>query len=301
MSPGSVPPLDAADGSLVSVRLGFVPDYDPVTYRAAELAGYEQVAADYDRWLAAATGRFADPLLDLLAPAPGDRVLDAACGPGVLSLRLLPRVRPGGSCLGIDFSPAMIRLARANGTGVPEVAFEVMDVERLDLPDASFDRVACGFGLMHFPDAAAALASLRRVLKPGGRLALSVWAPLDRVEFMALVLRTVKELAPDAGFPPGPPMFGFGTAAALAPLFAGAGLVGPEFREVAVDLVFPDFDAYWNALVLGAARLGGVVRVLPDAARADLVARLKAATASRTGPGGLRLGAAAFLAVGTAA
>lgn len=273
-----------------------LPPYDVETYRAAELAGYESVAADYDRWLARATAQFAEPLLDLLAPRPGERLLDAACGPGVLTLRALPRLRPGGTCLGADFSAGMIRLARTNAAGIRDARFEVMDVERLALPDASFDAAVCGFGLMHFPDAAAALRSLFRVLKPGGRLALSVWAPLERVEFMALMLRTVKEVAPAAGFPPGPPMFGFGTPDVLRPLLAGAGFAEPEFREAAVDLAFPSFDAYWNALVLGAARLGGVVRALPEAVRAELVVRLRAATAPRTGSGGLTLPGAACLA-----
>ena len=273
-----------------------MPDYDMESYRTAELAGYQAVAADYDRWLARATGQFAEPLLDLLDPHPGHRLLDAACGPGVLTLRALPRVRPGGQCLGVDFSDRMIQLARTNAAGVRDARFEVMDVERLALPEGAFDAAVCGFGLMHFPDAAAALASLHRVLKPGGRLALSVWAPLERVGFMALMLTTVKEVAPTAGFPPGPAMFGFGTEAALAPLLHHAGFRDPEFREVAVDLTFPSFDAYWNALVLGAARLGGVVRALPEAARDELVMRLKAATAARTGPAGLALTGSAFMA-----
>src|SRR6185436_1839778 len=98
-----------------------------------------------------------------------------------------------------------------------------------------------------------------------------------------LMLKTVKEVAPGAGFPPGPPMFGFGTEAVLAPLFTAAGFERPVVREASVEVSFPSFDAYWNALVLGAARLGGVVRALPEAARAELVTRLRAATADRLG------------------
>lgn len=274
--------------------------FDPDAYRRAELDGYETVAADYDRWLSRSTARFAEPLLDRLDLKPGHQVLDAACGPGVLTLRLLPRVRPGGQCLGVDFSPRMVRLALTNAANVKGARFEVMDVERLALPAAAFDRVACGFGLMHFPDAGAALAEFRRVLKPGGRLALSVWAELPRVEFMRLMLETVKAVAPDAGFPPGPPMFGFGTDAVLRPLLEHAGFSGVAFAETAVDLEFPTFEAWWNALVCGAARLGGVVRALTESQRADFAGRLRELVRDRTGPGGFTLRGAAFLATAVA-
>lgn len=273
-----------------------MPDWNVDAYRTLEHDGYEAVAADYDRWLAAVTGRFADPLLDLAAPRPGERVLDAACGPGVLTRGLLPRIRPGGRVTGIDFSERMVALATTHLGAEPDAGFEVMDVERLGFPAATFDLAICGFGLMHFPDAGRALAEVRRVLKPGGRIALSVWAELPRVEFMATILTAVKAVAPDAGFPPGPPMFGFGTPAALAPLLTSAGFDRHAFREAAVELVFPTFDHYWNALVLGAARLGGVVRALSPDRQAALRERVTTALASRRTADGFVLRGAAQLA-----
>jgi len=273
-----------------------MPAYDPDAYRTIEHLGYEQVAADYDRWLAAATSQFAEPLLDLAGLTPGARVLDAACGPGVLTLRALPRIRPGGTCLGVDFSGRMIQIARTNAGGIRGVQFDEMDVEKLALPDGMFDAAVCGFGLMHFPNPSAALAELRRVLKPGGRLTLSVWAELPKVEFMKLMLDAVMAAAPGVGFPPGPPMFGLGSEAALTPLLASAGFVQPVFREAATQLTFASFDAWWNALVLGAARLGGVVRGLPEETQGRLRSGLVAATAVRTGPQGLILSGTAFLA-----
>lgn len=274
-----------------------MPAWDADAYRKMEHDGYEAVAADYDRWLAVVTARFADPLLDLATPRNGDRVLDAACGPGVLTSRLLPRIRPDGRCTGIDFSERMIGLARAHLGQDPAAGFEVMDVERLEFAAATFDLAVCGFGLMHFPDAGRALAELRRVLKPGGRIALSVWAELPRVEFMATILTAVKAVAPDAGFPPGPPMFGYGTPAALQPLLDAAGFTRPLFREVGIELEFPTFDHYWNALVLGAARLGGVVRALPADRQAALRDRVAGALAPRRSGEGYTLRGAAQLAM----
>ncbi len=273
-----------------------MPAWDVDAYRILEHQGYETVAEDYDRWLAAVTARFGPPLLDLAAPAPGERVLDAACGPGVLTRLLLPNIAPGGTCTGVDFSGRMIALARQHLDAEPGVRFETGDVERLPHPAGSFDLAVCGFGLMHFPDAARALAELHRVLRPGGRVALSVWAELPNVEFMATILTAVKAVAPDAGFPPGPPMFGFGTRAALEPLLRAAGFSDPVFREAHVDLAFPSFDHYWNALVLGAARLGGVVRALPADRQAALRDRVATALESRRAPEGFVLRGAAFLA-----
>ncbi len=272
-------------------------EYAPEIYRQEEHAGYEAVAADYDRWLAKTTAQFAEPLLNLLDLSPGQQILDAATGPGVLALRALPRIRPGGTCLGIDFSQAMIQLARTNAADVNGASFKVMDVERLELPEGAFDRAMCGFGLMHFPSAAKALAELHRVLKPGGKLACSVWGELSKVEFMKIMLDAVKAVAPQAGFPPGPPMFGFGSEAALAPLLKGAGFTQLAFSAVQTELTFRSFDDYWNALVLGAARMGGVVRSLSEDARQKLMQRLKEVTNRRQGPQELMLGATAFLAV----
>lgn len=270
--------------------------YDLETYRQAEHAGYEAVAADYDRWLAATTAQFAGPLLDLLDLRPGQRLLDAATGPGVLARHALPRIRPGGTCLGIDFSQHMIQHARTNLAGQPEVEFKVMDIERLDLPAGGFDRVMCGFGLMHFPSAAQALAEMYRVLKPGGRMACSVWAELPHVEFMKIMLDAVKTVAPLAGFPPGPPMFGFGSEAILGPLLATAGFSQSVFAVAPAELVFPSFDAYWNALVLGAARMGGVVRSLSPDAQQAMIRRVKEVVAAHQGPKGITLTGAAFIA-----
>jgi demethylmenaquinone methyltransferase/2-methoxy-6-polyprenyl-1,4-benzoquinol methylase len=96
----------------------------------------------------------------------GDRVLDAACGTGDLALADL---RAGGRVTGVDFSPAMLERARAKTT---EVEWLEADATALPLADGSFDAATIGFGLRNIPDYAAGLGELRRVLRPGGRLAV---------------------------------------------------------------------------------------------------------------------------------
>lgn len=127
-------------------------------------------------------------VIELLDARPPMHVVDLACGPGTLTARLAQLVSPGGHVVGVDLAPGMIELARA--AGIANARFEVMDIERLAFPDASFDAAACGHGLQFAPDLAQALSEARRVLRPNARFAASVplqgrsepvWAMLDAV------------------------------------------------------------------------------------------------------------------------
>src|SRR5438874_2643921 len=127
-------------------------------------------------------------VIELLELKPGMRVLDLACGPGTLSKPLAALVGPNGSLVGVDLAEGMIALAR--GAGIPNATFEVMDLEQLTFPHASFDAAACGHGLQFVPDLSRALAEARRVLRPLSRFAASVplnndhhrpWQVIDEV------------------------------------------------------------------------------------------------------------------------
>src|SRR5947209_15975789 len=108
---------------------------------------------------------------------PGQTALDLCTGTGKLAHELLPFVRPSGRVVGIDFSPAMLELARGRE---PEVEFRLGDVTRLNEPDASVDAVTIGFGLRNLVDREAALREMFRVLRPGGRLVILEFAPPPR-------------------------------------------------------------------------------------------------------------------------
>ncbi len=117
-------------------------------------------------------------VIELARAEPGMRILDLACGPGNLSRRLAAQVVPGGELVGVDLAPGMIQLARS--AGIPNARFEVMDIERLEFADGTFDAAVCGHGLQFVPDLGRALREARRVLKAGGGLAASV--PISTVQ-----------------------------------------------------------------------------------------------------------------------
>jgi ubiquinone/menaquinone biosynthesis C-methylase UbiE len=127
---------------------------------------------------------WASRVIESANPQPGERVLDVACGTGIVARNVAPRVGSQGSVVGLDLSPDMIDVARAEPeTDGLAVEWRAGPAERLPFPDGSFDLVLCQFGLMFFTDRHAALSEMHRVLRPDGRAVLSVWQGLDRHPF----------------------------------------------------------------------------------------------------------------------
>jgi SAM-dependent methyltransferase len=130
----------------------------------------DDAAAAYERYLVPAVfGPFADRLIELAQPRPADRALDVACGTGIVARRLAPRVR---HTVGLDLNAGMLAVARSNN---PSIEWLAGDAAATALPDGSFDLVVCQQGLQYIPDRTAAVLEMRRLLAPGGRLALSAW------------------------------------------------------------------------------------------------------------------------------
>jgi SAM-dependent methyltransferase len=141
-----------------------------------------------------------DHLMRVVEVRPGERWLDVATGTGEIAVRA---ARRGASVTGLDLAPGLIEAARgrARGAGV-EVALEVGDAERLPYPDAGFDVVSSGFGVMFAPDQRAAAAELARVTRPGGRLAVLSWHPSRGVaEFFRVMAAYMPPLPEGVGNP----------------------------------------------------------------------------------------------------
>ena len=142
---------------------------DPKQFSAFELSGWDTNISGYDSAFGAVARQTVRPMLDAARVTRGMRVLDVCCGPGMLAAGALER---GAEATGLDFSLEAVELARRL---VPNGRFEQGDAQALPFPAESFDAVLCGYGLMHLPEPAAALREMLRVLRPGGRAALSVW------------------------------------------------------------------------------------------------------------------------------
>jgi SAM-dependent methyltransferase len=135
-------------------------------------------------------------VIDLVDAKPGMRVLDLACGPGTLTRRLAALVGPGGSVVGVDLSAGMIALARS--TAAANISYEVMDIEALSFPSASFDGAACGHGLQFLPNLGRALGEARRVLRSGARFGASVPLSGQRERAWEIVDQVIDRRLPPA-------------------------------------------------------------------------------------------------------
>jgi ubiquinone/menaquinone biosynthesis C-methylase UbiE len=141
-------------------------------------------------------------LVEAIHPQPGHSVLELAAGLGDTGLLAAQLVAPGGRVLITDGSDNMVAAARehAEEVGATNVELRSMQAEWIDLPTASVDGVICRFGYMLLLDPEAALRETRRVLKPGGRVALAVWDDLERNPWMKVLREAVAELLATAGF-----------------------------------------------------------------------------------------------------
>lgn len=140
-----------------------------------------------------------EPMVDLVAPEPSSRIVDLACGSGLMVRHLLSRLDSSGTVHGVDIDSAMLAYADAT-VDDDRVSWHESDATRLPLETGSVDRVCCHQGLQFFPDRLAALAEARRVLEPAGRLVVATWGRLEDNPWPAALSGAVRRiLGEDAG------------------------------------------------------------------------------------------------------
>jgi SAM-dependent methyltransferase len=166
-------------------------------------------------------GAWAGPVADAAAITTGNKVLDVGCGTGVLAREALRRVGQKGQVVGLDLNEGMLAVA---ARAEPKIRWRQGDAASLPFDDASFDVVVSQFALMYFPDRVASLSQMWRTLAPGGRLAVAVWASLDRARgYRILVDITAGRNGHEAADVLAAP-FVLGDQAGLAKLFADSGI-----------------------------------------------------------------------------
>jgi SAM-dependent methyltransferase len=195
-----------------------------------------------------------------LAPKPGDTVLELGAGPGDTGFAAAAIVGERGRLISTDFSPDMVDVARRRGAelGLDNVDYRVMDAERIELDSDSVDGVLCQSGYMLMPDPAAALSETRRVLRAGGRLALSVWGGPEDNPWASVAGRILVERGHMPAPEPGAPgVFGLAAEERTRALLEGAGFTAVRTEEVAMRWAFGDLEDYesWLTEVAGAFAL----------------------------------------------
>lgn len=246
----------------------------------------------YQRYLVPAmTALWAADLADRAALRPGERALDVACGTGVVARVAAERLGPGGRVAALDINAGMLAVARSLPpvSGAP-IEWHEGTALALPFPEAAFDVVLCQLGLQFLPDRAAALAQMRGVLAPGGRLALSVFGPIEHNPAThALADALDRHLGPGASAAKRTE-HALADAGALRALVERAG-----FADVAIDTASRQVrfasGADYVRIQLAATPLASVIAGVETGRREDLVAALTQdvclALAPHLGPEGL--------------
>jgi SAM-dependent methyltransferase len=220
---------------------------DPIEAWRAVAAGWERRRAlVWD-----STRVVSERLVELLDPQPGETVLELACGPGDTGFLAVPRLLPGGRLVSTDAAPEMVETARRRaeelGLGEREVSFAVEDMTSLSLDDSSVDAVLCRWGLMLVPDMDAAASEIARVLRPGGRASVAVWADAGENDWItasgrsALALGLAEPADPEA---PGP--FRLSAEGRLEGVLEQGGLAAETVEDVAFSWRTESLAAWWD-------------------------------------------------------
>jgi ubiquinone/menaquinone biosynthesis C-methylase UbiE len=217
-----------------------------------------------------------DWLLRELGPQEGDTVLELAAGVGDTGFEAARIVGERGRLVTSDFSRAMLDAARRRGSelGLTNVEYRLIDAERIDLVDDSVDGVLCRFGYMLLADPEAGFAETRRVLRPGGRVALAVWGAPEQNPFFTIVGMTLVQRGhvPPPEPPPAPGIFSLASADRLGGLLRAAGFANVRTKEVHGQFVVPDVEAYLSLIADTAGPVGLALRALGASDRADVAA-----------------------------
>lgn len=280
---------------------------DPNAVRAEMLERWGRAAAGWGK-RAQRVREFGLPvsawMLDHAGLQPGLRVLELAAGPGDTGFLAAELIRPGGTLVCSDATDEMLDVARARATdlGITNVEFKRIELEWIDLETASVDAVLCKWGLMFAVDPEAALREVRRVLRPGGRIALAVWDEPPVNPWATITTRALVELGhttqPD---PDGPGMFALAAPGRLQDLLGDAG-----FLEVVVESVDPPraFDSvgeYISETDDLSSMFGDVFDPLSEEQRAEVVERVTELAQPYVGAdGALRLPARSLVAAAEA-
>jgi ubiquinone/menaquinone biosynthesis C-methylase UbiE len=199
--------------------------------RRIQRYGWDRAVGDYELGWQAQLAPAHDLMLEVVAPQRGERMLDVASGTGLVTLRLAAAVGEQGSVVGTDIS----------------VQFFRHDAEAAPFPDASFDAAVCALGLMYVPHPLGALREMRRLVRPGGRVAAAVWGARRQCGWAAVFPITDARVASEVC----PLFFQLGTGDTLARALAEAGFADIRLERLQTTLAYPSAEAAVGAVFRG--------------------------------------------------
>ena len=230
-------------------------------------------------WVRAQMGRCAEELMDAADVAPGDRVLDVACGTGAVARAAAARCGVAANVTGTDVNAGMLEAAArfAAEAGLSEITWLECDAAAMPLPDAAFEVALCQQGLQFMPDKPGAMAEMARVLKPGGRLALSVWK--TRAPIGAAFATVLDREFGEGTTAPWEMIYSLGDRNRLHELAEIAGL---HDAHVSLDVKFarhPDPEAFITGAIAGSP-IASAMAELPEAEHSRLIKEIVAELAN---------------------
>jgi ubiquinone/menaquinone biosynthesis C-methylase UbiE len=241
-----------------------------------------QAAGGYDGAFAEVTTHFAPSLLRAAHIKSGMRILDIASGTGLVAEAALNVIGSAGRVIAADLSPAMAEKARVRLGQSRNASVAVEDGQALSFSDGSFDAVVCSLGLMFFPNPQRGLAEFHRVLRPGGRAAVSVNTVPERsynTRINLAIARYLPSLADAAAR-----VFSLGNEVKLRSLFADANFRDVEVTTQTKIFTLPSFDTYFEPIEQGAGSSGQAFVSLPEAARRAVREELRLDLGDAGGP-----------------
>jgi SAM-dependent methyltransferase len=189
-------------------------------------------------------------IIEHALPTPGEFVLDAACGTGIVARLIAPRIEPSGRIVGLDYDPMMVEMARGLA---PDIEWRQGDLQGLPFSDETYDLVTCQQGLQYLPDPGAGLREIRRVLRPGGRVVLATWSDLEKSPGHVMLFQALETaIGAERTRPPG---WALADETRLLELVFKAGFVTATTTTALLQTKYPSARAFVEIVLEGSSKM----------------------------------------------